>query len=126
MNKLSDKTLTELIDHYIMQVEIADKIDYADKITVKANNKAVETMYEIVELIKTKFGTEGISKFATLLDRQENSTFLWVAPQILEKMNAPDEIRKKALKIIKNIADSNHSSALGFQGWLMNYESKVS
>jgi hypothetical protein len=124
MNKLSDKTLAELIDYYIKQVDITNNIDYLDKPTVKASNKAVETMYQIVEIINKKFGSEGVNRFSVLLDRRENSAYLWAAPQILERMNATDETKRKALKIIKDIADSNHPSALGFQGWLMNMEDK--
>src|SRR5690349_5861259 len=112
--KLSEKTLAELIEHYIKQVDITSKIDYLDKKTVRANSKAVNTMYEIVKLIDKKFGAEGINQFSELLDRRENSAYLWAAAQLLEKMNPNDITRKKALKIIKEIASSNHPSTFGF------------
>jgi len=119
--KLANKSLDELIDHYRQQVEITSKIDYLNKKTVRENNKAVNVMYEIVELIKNKFGDEGTVKFSLLLDVQDDITPLWVAPQMLQKMKITEEIKKKALRIIEEIADSEHPSATGFKMWLEDY-----
>ena len=122
--KLSDKTLAELIDHYIKQVDITNKIDYLDKKTVRANNKAVHTMYQIVELFNSKFGDEGIKSFAKLLDIKEKDTNLWVAAQLLERMRPNEMLRDKALSIIKGIIASNHPSATSFKIWLADWKNK--
>ena len=110
-------TLNELIEEYKRNTLICSKVDYADKKSVQANNKAVSKMYQIVNLIKIGFGEEGVIKFKKLLDITENRTDLWVAVQMLEKFNLDKESETKALKLIREEA----KNSMGMELWLKNY-----
>jgi hypothetical protein len=113
-------TLTELIDEYKQTASICHNIDYANKKSVKLNNKSVTRMYQIVDKIKTEFGDNGVSEFAKLIDIKQDRVDLWAAIQMLEKMQVDKDTEKKALAIIKEEA----KDSLGLQYWLKSYQDK--
>lgn len=81
-------------------------------------------MYEIVQEIRDDHGQDGISKLKPLLDIDEYQTNLWIAAQLLEKVDLDEETEKKALSIIKRIASSSEPAAIGFQFWLQDWNEK--
>jgi len=114
-------TLHELIKEYKDQAYICFKIDYADKKSVKSSNDAVKRMYEIVDIIKSQFGVLGINEFSTLLDVKENNIYIWAAPQLLEKMSPSQEIKSKALEIIREVSKEDSVRGIGFRNWLKQH-----
>lgn len=117
-------TLEELIEDYKDQAAICAKINYSIKSTIKDNNKSVHRMYEIVNEIRGKFGQKGIEQFQKLLDIKDNEINVWAATQLLEKLSPDKTTETKAIEIIKQIANSNNTNALGFKYWLKEYETK--
>ena len=85
--------IDKLIDEYKNLPKICEQTDYANKISVKANNKAVSQMYKIVDLLNQD--SIGFVKFKELLDITEYKTNLWVATHILEKMNPDKDTERK-------------------------------
>lgn len=115
-------TLPELIKEYKDQAIISSKINYSDDKSVNANNIAVKRMYEITNVIKSKFGIEGVTEFSNLLNIKDYDINIWSAVQLVEKLNPSKELKEKALKIIKEAAKSNDVRGIGFQRWLKDYE----
>ncbi|MCB0744080.1 MAG: hypothetical protein KDC67_09260 [Ignavibacteriae bacterium] len=116
--------IENLIEDYKRQAKICSEIDYMDKDSVKKNNKAVNRMYQIVELISESNNQNEIDEFSKLLKDKENRTNLWSAVHLLEKLNFDKKTEKEALKIIEKVAKGNTSEAMGFQYWLKEYKSK--
>lgn len=116
--------IDDLIEDYKRQTKICSEIDYSDKNSVKKNNKAVNRMYQIVELISESNKQSEIEEFSKLLNDQENRTNLWSAVHLLEKLNFDKKTEKEALKIIEKAAKGNTSEAIGFQYWLKEYKSE--
>lgn len=117
-------TIDELINEYKTLPKICFQTDYSNKKSVRANNKAVTRMYEIVETINKKFDIIGTEQFQKLLDTTDYKTNIWVAIHLLEKLE-PDQINKtKALSIINQIAKSNDPDAFAFNQWLKDWNNK--
>lgn len=116
-------SLREYIDEYKSLPPICAKTDFADKKSVRRHNATVSRMYKIVEAIKV-FGSNGVEEFSKLLDISENDVNVWVAVQILEKLSADSATEKKALEVIKKVANGNDINAYGFQIWLKQWMAK--
>ncbi|WP_407556361.1 hypothetical protein [Winogradskyella sp. 4-2091] len=116
--------IDELKTEYLNLTKICAEIDYSDKKSVKRNNSAVTKMYKIVHLLSENNNETEILNFSELLNVEENKTNLWVATQILEKLNVDKKTEQNALKIIKKVADGNGTQAMGFQIWLSEYKLK--
>ena len=116
--------IEDLKEKYLKLTKICAETDYADEKSVQKNNSAVNDMYNIIELISKKESQVEIQKFSELLTVEENRTNLWVAAQMLEKLNVDKETETRALKIIKKVARGNGTEAMGFQSWLSDYETK--
>jgi hypothetical protein len=114
--------IQKLKEKYIKLTQICAETDYTDKKSVRKNNSAVNEMYKIMELISESKNQIEIQNFAELLTVEENRTNLWVATQMLEKLNVNQKTEQKALKTIKNIAKGNGTEAIGFQSWLSEYQ----
>lgn len=114
-------TLPELITEYKDQVIICSEISYSDKQSVNKNNVAVKRMYEIIGIINSQFGPDGVIEFSKLLNVKDNNTYIWAAPQLLEKMNSTQEIKEKALRIIREVAKEDNARGIGFRHWLKQY-----
>ena len=111
------KDIDELINEYKKMTFICSQIDYSDMRSVKCNNKAVDRMYEIVNLIKKEYAEEGIYRFSKLLDIETDRTNIWAAVQMLEKFTVDSITEEKALNIIKKDAETS----IGMQYWLKDY-----
>jgi len=118
-------TLDKLIDEYKTLPKICASTNYADKKSVKENNKAVDRMYEIVSLVND-FGQEGTKMFSLLLDISDNKTNIWAATHLLEKLPFDESKGRLALQIIEKVANGDDLTATGYQMWLKEYELKNS
>ena len=116
--------IEELKTEYLNLTKICAEIDYSDKKSVKRNNSAVTKMYKIINLLSESNNETEILNFAELLTVEQNKTNLWVATQMLEKLNVDKKTEQNALKIIKKIAEGNGTQAMGFQIWLSEYKLK--
>ncbi len=116
--------IDNLKERYLKLTKICAETDYADKKSVRKNNSSINEMYKILESISESKNQTDIQKFAELLNVEENRTNLWVATQMLEKLNVDKKTEQKALKIIKNVANGNGTEAMGFQSWLSEYQIK--
>lgn len=116
--------IENLKEKYLKLTKICAETDYTDKKSVQENNSAVNEMYKILESISESKNQTDIQKFAELLNIEENRTNLWIATQMLEKLNVDKKTEQKALKIIKKVANGNGTEAMGFQSWLSEYRIK--
>lgn len=116
--------IENLKERYLELTKICAETDYADKKSVRKNISAVNEMYKIVELFSKSDNQVEFLIFAELLNVEENRTNLWVATQMLEKLNVNQNTELKALKIIKNVAKGDGTEAMGFQNWLSEYKPK--
>lgn len=116
--------IDKLIAEYKEQAAICAKTDYADKKSVRQNNKAVDRMYAIVTTIDRNFGPDGIVKFQELLDVKEYNIDLWSATHLLERLKVEKSIEEKALTIIETVAKGKGVEALGYQYWLKDWYEK--
>ena len=116
--------IESLIEDYKKQTKICAEVDYAERRSVKKNNKAVDRMYQIVALISENDSQNKIDSFAELLKEEKNKTNLWSAIHLLEKLNFNKQHEKDALKIIQKAAKGDGTEALGLQYWLKDYKLK--
>lgn len=112
------KDIDELINEYQEMTFICSQIDYADMKSVKRNNKAVDRMSEIMNMISTKYGEDGVQQISKLLDVKINRTNIWAAVQILEKLSVDEATENKALDVIRKDAETS----IGMQYWLKDYK----
>lgn len=117
--------LDDLLEKYIEQAKICFQVDYGDKNSVKAHNKAADKMQKIVGLIDHNYGEEGVKRFSDLLDITEYTTNVWAAVHVFNNLKADNDSRRKALQIIRNIAKGDDVNALGFQHWLKEREKEI-
>lgn len=82
--------IEELINEYKENVFICRQINYNDKKSIKLNNRAVDRMYRIINIINADLGEEEINEFSKLLDIEDYGTNVWVAVQMLEKIKVKD------------------------------------
>ena len=114
-------TLDKLIDEYKTLPKICASTNYADKKSVKENNKAVERMYQIVSLIND-FGLEGTQIFKKLLNISDYDTNVWAATHLLEKLSFDKPTATLALQIIETVASGDDIRATGYKMWLKDYK----
>jgi Txe/YoeB family toxin of Txe-Axe toxin-antitoxin module len=107
--------ILQMLEDYKKCVDICSKINYIDKKTVIANNKAVKKMYSILKKIKIE-NSNDIKIFYELLDNE--MTGRWFSHQLLELFKVDSKIEKKALNIIKKLSKNN----IGQKYWLKNYK----
>ena len=96
-------------------MRICNAIDNADELSVKRNNKAVDRMYQIVQLANNK-GPETVAELATLLDQPDCAK--WLAHQLVEKAAITKEIKNKCFAIVETLAKGETAAALGERMWL--------
>jgi hypothetical protein len=117
-------TFSELVNKYKQQIAICSQIDYDNKKTIIANNRAVHTMYKLIDVLKRDFTGEEVVEFAKLLDMKEHNTNVWVAAQMLERLDLSNDLQIKALTVIKEVAAGDSPEALGFKIWLKNWKTR--
>lgn len=108
-------------EEYIKCAEICAQIDYSDKKSVRANNRAVDKMYRLVERAKFE-GPESIAGLIDLLDHSLAGS--WIAHQLVERVNFDIEIAKKCFEIIEPLAHGESANALGETWWLAENRKK--
>ncbi len=81
-------------------------------------------MRKIVEIIKDKFGKQGIDKLTALLDIEDHKTNLSIATNLLNQVEVDAETEAKALEIIRRVSSTDELLNLGFKVWLEDYEKR--
>ncbi len=114
-------SINELINNYQIQTKICANTDFENKSSVKANNKAVSTMYHIIDLLIKNNNGDDFIQFYSLLNEKENGTNLWVSIHLLEKIKLPKNIEIKALSIINKEIKENEDSSYGLKLWLKDW-----
>lgn len=106
-----------MLKEYRECVDVCSRIDYEDKKTIAANNKAVKKMYSILRKIKDE--NEGdIKYFYQLLENK--MTGKWFSHQLLELFQVDPETEKRSLKIIIELSKKE----IGEKYWLNDYKKK--
>ena len=77
-------------------------------------------MYEILSIIITDFGKQGVAEFSKLIDCEIDYVNLWASIQLLERATVESETEQRALNVIKKEAQTS----LGHQYWLKSYFEK--
>ena len=116
--------IESLKEEYLKLTKICAETDYSNKKSVRKNNSAVSKMYVIIDIISKNNSRNEIQIFSELLSISENKTNIWVAAQMLERLVVDKETERKALEIIKRIANGDDAEAMGFQSWLADYKTK--
>ena len=86
-------------------------------------NHAADRMITIARHIAGT-GPDGITRFATLLDRDDPHVAGWAAHHLLDFMSPDDATRTAALSIIERAAQSNTVESLGEKTWLENWRAE--
>ena len=115
---------TGLIEEYKALTATCSATDYGDKTSVRRHNKSVNRMYEIVEAIGYEKTHETSEQFVELLDISDHKTNLWAAIHILERLPIDTQTERKGLEIIKTAAQGDSADAMGYQGWLNDWNEK--
>jgi hypothetical protein len=105
----------KLISEYISNSKVCEQTDYKNDSSIKKHNQSVDRMYEIVEEIKS-LGDNAISQLAELLNHPVSSK--WLAHHLIERVSIADDLKKKCIHIIRNIAKDNTPNSLGEKMWL--------
>ena len=113
--------LHELIEKYQQQTIICFNVDYGSGKSVRANNKAVGTMFKIIADIDKNFGNDGLHEFSKLLTQNDNKINLWAATQLLERTKPDNIIITKALSVIQAYSKSENPDAFIYKDWLKNW-----
>ncbi len=108
-------------DEYIKCAEICAQIDYSDKKSVRANNRAVDKMYSLVERAKVE-GHESVAVLIDLLNHPLAGS--WIAHQLVERIDINIELAKKCFKIIEPLTEGKSANAMGERMWLTEYQKK--
>jgi hypothetical protein len=113
-----------MLNQYRKCAEICSNIDYSNKASVKASNRAVDKMYKIVvEAVKS--GPVAVNELASLLDEPLSAP--WIAHQLLEKTAVSLETERKCLSIIWKLSkEGPGTQQMGEQIWLKRWYEKKS
>lgn len=115
--------MKDKIKKYIELTQICSQIDYSDKKSVRANNRAVDEMYKIVREIEASQDVKIKNDFIGLLEmKNEQETNLWAAIHLLECLSVEHHIKEKALNIVEKYTQGDSADALGLQYWLNDYK----
>lgn len=104
----------ELLTEYRQLAADCAAIDYSDKRSVRANNRAVKRMYELIRGAAPA-GDSFIAELAQLLDDPVCSS--WMAHQLLECCEVSAEIERRCLRVIERLAEQS----MGERLWLKRY-----
>ena len=122
MTDVREATMSDLIAEYRRCVEMYAAIDYAEPATVDTGNRAVGSMYEIVEEMDRR-GADAIEEFAApLLDDPEAAR--WIPQQLLERCKVSAEMETRCLALIEERVKGDDIEAMMAEVWLKEYRSK--
>jgi hypothetical protein len=111
----------DLIEQFKENAKVHFNIDYGNKKSVKAGNKAVDRMFEIAQ----KLNDSGhFNEFAALLSCEEDRVNVWTAHMLLERLNATGSIAEEALSVITELANSDDINSFGEKLWLEHWHAK--
>ncbi len=119
----------ELIREYINCATVCANVDYADRVSVRNNNKAVDRMRAIVDEI-TSTDSPLLSDLLALLDSDDNDVASgWIAHHLVEMANLNSaDIRKCFSKVEEMIETADKcldgATALGERMWLEEWRKK--
>jgi len=106
-----------LLGEYRRCAGVCAAIDYSDMRTVRANNRAVARMYELVRAA-AKSGPTVVNALIVLLDEPDCSA--WIAHQLLECCKISKDTERRCLRIIEKMATED----VGEELWLKEYRTK--
>lgn len=112
-------TDNNLIKDYLLSFAIAQTTDYQIKSSVAKHNRAMNKCRKIATEIQINY-PELKESFADLLNKEPEMSLL-VAHHIIEVMQYPDNIKSKALSIIKEKSKEDSTEGLGNKMWLKDY-----
>ncbi len=117
----------DLIEEYLnnisrMKLSIDD---YGDRKKVRQHNRLADRNRKIAALIEQKY-PELKDRFLCLVVSEDEDIRAWAAHHALEVMSYDYSDRKKALRVIEDIAEKSSDSAysLGDSMWLKQYYEK--
>ena len=117
-----------MIEEYLAQAEAAERVDFADRKSVRRFNSASDRMRIIVDEVVSR-GSEAVLKFACLLDRKPAAK--WAAHHLVEKADLDQATLARCFARVEQAkADAestgNLAEALGEEWWLNEWRAKRS
>lgn len=99
--------------------------DYGDRKKVRQRNRLADRNRKIAAMIEQKY-PEMKGRFLCLIEAEDEEIRAWAAHHVLEVMSYEFPDRKKALRVIENIAENSPDSVqrLGNSMWLKQYYEK--
>ena len=96
--------------------------DYGDRKKVRKSNRLADRNRKIAAMIEQKY-PELKDRFLCLIDAEDEDIRSWTAHHALEVMSYDHADRKKALRVIEDIAENSPDSVqrLGNEMWLKQY-----
>jgi hypothetical protein len=111
----------DLIEQFKENATVHFNIDYADKKSVKAGNKAVDHRFQIAGKLKD---AGRFNEFAALLTCKEYRVNVWAAHILLERLNAAGSTAEQALSVITELANADDINSHGEKLWLEQWQAK--
>ena len=96
--------------------------DYGNRKKVRQSNRLADRNRKIAAVIEQKY-PELKGRFLSLIEAEDEDVRAWAAHHVLEVMSYDLPDRKKALRVIENIAENSPDSVqrLGNTMWLKQY-----
>ena len=110
-----------LIDEYRAQAAIHSAIDYGQKASIRAGNRAAARMRSIAQKLTT-LGNQAVAAFGRLLESHEPGVAIWAAHHLLEHMAPKPSLAESALNLIQRRAWGAGPDALGERVWLSEWK----
>lgn len=113
------ENLEQLITEYLANQELHAAVDFGNKSSVKAGNKAADRMRNIAAELRE--ATESTTRFEALLDHPNPMVRKWVAHHLLELMEPSKSAVERSLSIIEQASLGDSAEALGERMWLASW-----
>lgn len=110
-----------LIREYVAHQLVHAKIDFSNRASVMAGNRAADRMRSIASALSTSVA--GQDAFERLLTSPNSGLALWAAHHLLELMNPAEAVQETALVLIASAAEGDSANALGEAMWLESWHS---
>ena len=106
------------VAQYRRCVDVTARVDYGDMRTVRANNRAVGQMYDIVE--RANRDAPMLAQLVDLL--QDPQCARWLAHQLVERASISQEVERQCFQIVEALARDDQE--LGEKMWLSEWRAK--
>jgi hypothetical protein len=123
--KMSDPSLSELIASYRAHCLTMKATDYGSKRSVNAHNAAATASHAIGQEIGAR-GEGAIRTFAELLNDDDPQVTLWSAHTLVGAMSPPDDVKERALEVIRERARGEGFEAFTQRLWLEEHGKRSS